>query len=136
MSYMITDWRRGIGLVSTKIDEAFGEALSIIPCEAKPNFSPISYDEEAVTLRGEFSYRNKLVFRTSHAATAMSGDSGLIESRVPIVTLTHNSLPWEIHRGDRVRRETDHTLFEVTKVESDGVSRVTLHLTQLGLQEI
>ena len=131
MSYVIGSWREGMQGVSAAIDKTFGETLTLIPCVLEPNMPSRGLNDEAVTLRGQFLYRQKLAF-AHHAG----GDGPLIQSQEPIATFSHAALPYEINRGDRIRRETDQTLWEVTRVSSDGVSRVTCHLVELGVAEL
>jgi len=131
MSYVISDWRTGMQGVSAAIDRTFGETLTLIPCVLEPNMPTRALADEAATLKGEFMYRAKLAFAAHHAG----GDGPLIQSQEPIATFSHAALPYEINRGDRIRRETDGTLWEVTRTSSDGVSRVTCHLVELGIAE-
>ncbi len=135
MSYFIPNWRAGMQAASAAIDQNFGERLTIIPCIARPNF-PTEPDRETppVNLQGEFMYRAKLALDTGRGKGGHGG--GLVQSQDPIATFSHAALPWLPQRGDRIRREVDGTVFEVTSTKSDGVARVTLDLVELGRAEL
>jgi len=123
--------------VSAAIDGAFGERLTLIACLARPNF-PTEPDAsiKPVTLQGVFSYRAKLALDTGRGKGGQHGSGGLVQSQDPIATFSHAALPWLPQRGDRIRREVDGTMFEVTATKSDGVARVTLDLAELGRAEL
>ena len=134
--YLIPNWRAGMANVSASIDSVFGEPLTLIACLSRPNF-PTEPDRatKPVTLSGEFLYRAKLALDSGHGRGGQHGSGGLIESQQPIATFSHASLPWLPQRGDRIQRQVDGTTFEVTAVKSDGVSRVTCDLVELGRSE-
>jgi|GEM_PF-2550117 hypothetical protein len=136
MSYFIPNWRAGMQAVSAAIDQSFGERLTLIACLARPNF-PTEPDAsiKPVALQGVFSLRSELAFK-SGGSPGRGEAPGLIESRKPVASFSHADLPWQINRGDRVKRETTGEMYEVTRVEPDGVSRVTLHLVELGKAEL
>jgi len=136
MSYFIPNWRAGMQAVSAAIDQNFGERLTLIACLSRPNF-PTEPDRatKPVTLQGVFSLRSELAFKSG--GSPGRGDApGLVESRKPVASFAHADLPWAIQRGDRVKRETTGESYEVTRVEPDGVSRVVLHLVELGKAEL
>ena len=134
MSYFIPNWRAGMQAVSAAIDQNFGERLTLIACLARPNF-PTEPDAsiKPVILSGVFSYRAKLALDTGQGR---GRHGGLVQSQDPIATFSHAALPWLPQRGDRIRRENDGTVFEVTATKSDGVSRVTCDLVELGRAEL
>ena len=134
MSYIIGSWREGMGTVSAAIDQNFGERLTLIACISQPNF-PTDRDRriEPVTLRGEFMYRARLALDNGRGKGGQHGSGGLVESQQPIFTFSHVALPFLPQRGDRVRREIDGTLWEITRCSTDGVSRVTCEAVELGV---
>ena len=82
-------------------------------------------------------YRAKLALDTGHGRGRQHGSGGLVQSQDPLSTFSHAALPWLPQRRDRIRRrELDGTMFEVTATKSDGVSRVTCDLVELGRAEL
>lgn len=135
MSYIIgPSWRAGMQSVSAAIDKTFGEPLLLIASYIPgPNFPPDrDRSVEQVHLKGEFLYRAKLALDNG-GRPGQHGSGGLVELQEPIATFSHAALPWLPQRGDRIRREVDGTEWEITKVSSDGVSRVTCQLVQMGV---
>ncbi|MCT8970587.1 head-tail joining protein [Microbaculum marinisediminis] len=51
----------------------------------------------------------------------------------PQVSVLVSAVPWEIRRGDEVKRKATGEVFRVTEIEPDGLTRVNLHLV---LQEV
>ncbi len=137
MSYIIPNWRAGMQRASAAIDGAFGERLTLVVCLARHNF-PTEPDAsiKPVTLQGEFMYRAKLALDVGHGRGGQHSGGGLVQSQDPVATFSHAALPWLPQRGDRIRREVDGTVFEVTSTKSDGVARVTLDLVELGKTEL
>ncbi len=130
-----TNWRAGMQTVSATIDQTFGETILLIPCERRPNAQARPQREHAVELLGVFGWRSEMALRTGNIAQNRGEGGGLVETRKPVVSFSHAALPWALAHGDRVERCCDGELFEVTKIEPDGVSRVCCHLVQLGRSE-
>jgi len=137
MSYFNTSWCQGMQRVPNAINDAFGEALTIIPSETRPNYPPQQDYKHAVTVQGVFSYRSAMALDTGHDSVARRGHhpGAIVETRTPIARFAHKDLKWALNHGDIVRREIDGTEFTITALRTDGVSAVECDLVQLGVQE-
>jgi len=131
MSYIQTSWRAGMQTASAKIDDTFGEPLRITPCEMKPNFPGCAVPKQAFEVLGVFSWRAHIALANGH--DRMHGNGGLVQTQKPVVSFSRDALKWMLQRGDQITRLCDSTKWEVTAVQSDGVSRITCELVQLGV---
>ena len=128
------NWHSGMQAAASAINEAFGETLTIIPCDRQPNYEPQPHLDHAVTLTGVFSYRSVAVLDTGHGVVRRGhSPQAIVESRKPYARFAHRDLPWGLQQGDRIERCCSGEVFEVTSVQPDGVSSITVDLVQLGL---
>jgi hypothetical protein len=128
MSFVNSNWRAGMQRVSQSINDAFGEALEITPCHARPNYPSEPYLDKAVTLCGVISQR-------SHVGFQMAGSrlNARVETEPLCASFARLDLPFAITHGDRIRRLCDGQLYEVASVRDDDVSRVEAELKCLGM---
>ena len=127
-------WHLAMQDVENHIQREFGEPLTIIPMIAKPNYQPLPDPAKApVTLTGVFSLRHIEAFTVKDGSGLSRQGVTTISSRDPIVSFALKDLPFPIRHLFRIRRERDGVTYEVTDVQSDGVSSVKLKLVQVGL---
>lgn len=125
MSFVTPDWHAAMQDVSAEIDQRFGERLRIVPAHTVPNQSPTYYPAEAIEILGVFRWPTKDV--------NLRMEEMKVVSRDPTATFSRTNLPWAIKRGDQITRCCDGSMFEVTAVRPDGVSRIECDLLQLGI---
>ena len=127
---MFTDenWRGKMQGASAEIDRRFGESFFVACTIKRPNRAPEPSDVPPFEIQGVFSHRSGTAFKNIY------GQSGgtIVETRVPIVTISHRACPYALQNGDVLTRVVDGTQWEVTKVAPDGVARIVLDLTQRG----
>lgn len=135
MSSLVSgSWQNEMQNVASAINGAFGEALTIIPMITKPNFSPVvDPTKKPATLTGVFSLRTIEAFKLHDAQGMQRAGMTTVTTRHPLISFALKDLPYPILRLYRIRRERDGAVYEVTDVQSDGVSRVLLHLVQAGV---
>ena len=120
-------WLREMQDVSATIDETFGEMVTLTPCaENRPNFPPVMFKGQDVTLLAVFSWRTIEKFPSGKAGGL------IVEEREPMFAFSQDALPWAIQHHDRITRFCDGTMFDVVKTKPDGISRIVVHVNQLG----
>jgi hypothetical protein len=127
MSFVNSNWRAGMARVSQSINAAFGEQLTLIPCHARPNYAAEPYADKAVTLCGVIAQR-------SHIGFQMAGNAlhARVETAPLCASFSRLDLPFAVHHGDRIVRQCDGQMYEVSSVDDDGVSRVECEIRCLG----
>lgn len=121
------NWRAEMLRVAEAQDASFGETLTIVPCDRRPNMSAKPDFAHKVTLTGIFSWQARDV------TVSTSGGLPPVSTRDPWCSITRTLLPWAPRAGDLIHRECDGTTWEITKVHSNGVHRVDFDLVQMGL---
>jgi hypothetical protein len=53
---------------------------------------------------------------------------------MPQISVQVSALPWEIVRGDEVKRNATGAVYRVTEIEPDGQTRVNLQVTLQGIE--
>jgi hypothetical protein len=118
--------------VSPAIDEAFGELVTVTPATVPAiNFPSVADPSKAVTVTAVFTSKAKSVWTGSEGK---AGVTPLIETSEPIFQFGYNTLPFPLRQSYRITRLCSGETFEVTNVKPDGVSRICVHVVQLGRQ--
>lgn len=132
--FVNSDWRAGMENVAREIDNAFGECVRVIPTRTKPNMQAIPLYDEAFVVTATFTWRSKMVFK-QNSGTMFQTQEPFLETRVPTFTFSRHNLPRGLTHLMQIERLCDGTIFEITSIEPDGVSRITAHVNQLGRQK-
>ena len=134
MSSLVSgSWHDEMQGVADAINESFGEPLTIIPMTCKPNYPPLpDPTKRPATLTGVFSIRSIETF-TPYEKKNQGPGLVRVSTRNPVASFSLKDLPYSISRLYRIRRERDGAVYEITDLNSDGVSRVLLHLVQAGI---
>jgi hypothetical protein len=130
------NWRAGMQEFSAAVDDTMGEMVTVTPATAPaPNFPSVADPSRSVTVVAAFM---------SKAKTILMGEGGkiggghslspLIETSEPVFSFGYNVLPFPIRQSYRITRLCSGETFEVTNVKPDGVSRIVVHVVQLGVQ--
>lgn len=127
MSYTSKNWRTEMQGASQAQDRQFGEALRIIPCNRAPNSSAFPDHANAQTVTGIFMKPSREIDLTLAAK---------VTSRDPSASFHVATLAWEPIAGDWIERCCDGEVYEIKKVDKDGVARVTFDLFQMGVQRL
>lgn len=131
------NWRRNMQDVAAAIDETMGELVTVIPAVAsRPNYPTTEDASRAITATAVFTNKARDVIMGEHVGRMSTGHSisPIVSTSEPVFSFSYGALPWPILQGYRIRRECDQALYEVTDVKPDGVSRIIVHVVQLGRQ--
>ena len=128
------DWRCGMENVAAAIDDAFGECVIVTPTLFKPNHQPIADTATAFQTVATFTWRNVVKFK-QNSGTAFQTQEPFVESREPVFSFSRHNLPMALKHLWQITRLCDGNVFEITKVEPDGVARIVVNAVQLGRQE-
>ena len=127
------------GLMSPALDQNFGEAVTVTPMCARPNFTPerdkLRAPWQAIAI---FSWKSDLALgggerhdrRPPH--NHKTDDALRVVSRRPCFSFAATAIP--LRRADVIARCETGDLFEITEIRPDGVARIEAHCVQLGLQ--
>jgi hypothetical protein len=124
--------------VAEAIDQEMGEMVTVTPTIAPPNFSPIAQPSKAVNVVAVFAWISETGFSSADSKRT-SGNreidlAPLVQTRKPRFSFKANCLPWPILRNYMIQRHCDATIWQVTAVKPDGVSRIECAIVQLGRQ--
>jgi hypothetical protein len=126
-------WRAGMQEVSAAIDETQGELVTITPASVpKVNFPSIPDPSKSVTVVATFMNKAKTVIMGSEGKIGGHSLSPLVETSEPVFTFGYGVLPFPLRQGYRITRCCSGTMYEVTNVKPDGVSRIVVNVVQLG----
>ena len=123
--------------IADAINETMGELVWVTPTLFKPNF----LDSPDLSLQ---PFQITMVF-THKAHTAFSDKSAYrptgskeieiavaIQTRKPIFSVMACQLPYQIKQQYRIQRCFDQTLWSVTNIKPNGISRLEIDVVQLG----
>ncbi|MFS8081900.1 MAG: hypothetical protein ACMG51_00500 [Ginsengibacter sp.] len=126
-------WRSGMQDVSIAIDQSMGELVTVTPANVqRPNFPSVPDSSRAVAVTAVFMRKAKTVLMGNEHRLSGHSLSPLVETSEPIFSFSLDALPFPILQSYRITRLCSGEVFEVTKPESDGVSRINCKVVQLG----
>ena len=121
--------------VASEIDLVLGERVGYTDAQSS-DYPPKNVMEAAFETIAAFVWVSKLVFDDSkHSRTAESGGfyvSLPVQSRDPKFSFNLHTLPQPILRAYRLQRCVDGSIWDVTNVKPDGVSRIVADVVQIG----
>ena len=127
------NWRAGMQEVSAAIDETQGELVDITPATVqKVNFPSVADPTRSVTVVATFKNKSKTVIMGNEGKMGGHTLSPLVESSEPVFEFGYGVLPFPIQQSYRIARRCNGAVYEVTNVKPDGVSRICVHVVQLG----
>ena len=132
------EFRHAMRDVAIEIDMMFGERVLVIPTRSRPNFMPENVMSAAFETIAAFTWVAKLVF--DDAPKARSGSGGYdvslpISSRDPKFSFNVHTLPQPLMRAYRLQRCCDGTIWDITNLKPDGISRIVADVVQIGRPE-
>lgn len=133
------NWRTGMQDVSAAIDENMGELVQVIPHNGTPvpNFPVVPDPSRAVTVTAVFTNKAKSIIMGENSGRIASGHSvsPIVSTSEPIFSFGYGVLPFPLMQGYRIMRLCNRALYAVTDVRPDGVSRIEVKVTMLGLEK-
>jgi hypothetical protein len=138
MSAFADTYRGYMAECADAINDMMGERVIVTPTTSKPNFPPIAQIDKAVEVVAAFTWVSETIFGGSGGGGRQRGSGGIdvmlpVQSRKPLFSFKADTLPFPLHAGFRIQRCADASLWEITTVKPDGVSRVAVEVVQLGL---
>ena len=135
---MFTDhFRAAMSDVADAINDEMGETVLITPYIAKPNFpSQLDVTRPAFSITAVFTHKAVTTFGNEEGKHKMPGrhdslEVGISTSR-PIFSVKACDLPFDLRQSYRIQRCHDGSLWEITDLRPDGVSRIEIRVVQLG----
>jgi hypothetical protein len=124
--------------VAEAIDQEMGEMVTVTPVFNKANFAPVAEPARSVNVVAVFAW----ISETGFSSTDSKRTSGnreidlapLVQTRKPRFSFKANCLPWPILRSYLIQRRCDASIWQVTAVKPDGVSRIECAVLELGRQ--
>jgi hypothetical protein len=121
--------------VSAAIDDTMGELVTVTPADVqKVNFPSVPDSSRSVTVVAVFTSKAKTILMGSEGKLGGHSVSPLVETSEPIFTFGYGVVPFPLRQSYRITRLCSGETFEVTNVKPDGVSRICVHVVQLGMQ--
>ncbi|MEH2476190.1 hypothetical protein V1281_002640 [Nitrobacteraceae bacterium AZCC 2161] len=137
MSAFADTYRGYMADCADAIDDLMGERVILTPTIRRPNYQPEPETSKAVEVIAVFTWVSEMSLGGSgKGKTYGSGGTDFVlpvQSRKPLFSFKANYLPFPIQRGFRIQRCVDASLWDVTDVKPDGVSRIAVDVVQLGL---
>jgi hypothetical protein len=137
MSAFADRYRGYMAECADAIDELMGERVILTPMIRKPNYQPQPERDKEIEVVAAFTWVSKTSFSgAGNGKIHGSGGTAFmlpVESRKPLFSFKANYLPFPLFRGYWIQRCVDASLWEVTVVKPDGVSRMAVEVVQLGL---
>lgn len=130
------NWRAGMQDVSAAIDDTMGELVTVTPVSSsKPNFPAMPDPSRAVTATAVFTNRAKDVIMGDNAGRMSSGHSisPIVSTSEPVFSFAYGTLPLALTQGCRITRLCNGEVYEVKDVKPDGVARIVVPVSQLGV---
>jgi hypothetical protein len=129
------NWRAGMQDFSQAVDDTMGELVLVTPATPpKPNFPSIAEPSKAVTVVATFMSKAKTIIMGTEGKIGGHSVSPLVETSEPVFSFGYGVLPFPIRQSYRITRLCSGEVFEVTNVKPDSVSRICVHVVQLGVQ--
>jgi hypothetical protein len=127
------NWRAGMQEVSAAIDETQGELVDITPARVpKVNFASIPDPSKSVTVVATFMNKAKTVIMGNEGKMGGHSLSPLVETSEPVFTFGYGVLPFPLMQAYRITRRCNGTVYEITNIKDDSVSRIVVKVVQLG----
>ena len=133
------EFRHAMRDVANEIDMMFGERVLVIPTRSRPNFMPENVMSAAFETIAAFTNKSKLVFDDAKSRRSV-GTGGYdvalpIQSADPVFSFNVHTLPQPLMRAYRLQRCCDGTIWDITNLKPDGISRIVADVVQIGRPE-
>lgn len=105
--------------------EAQSETLTIVPADTDSRSAGVACPIHEVEIAGALS---EALVRPAIVGEAAEPRGAAAATCVTTASIARASLPWALHRGDRVRRQRDGAIFEIKDILPEGAANLVLHL--------
>jgi hypothetical protein len=130
------NYRAAMQETAAAIDESMGELVTVTPATAPaPNYPSVADPSQAVTVTAVFTNKAKTVLMGNEGRVSGHSVSPLVETREPVFEFSYHvlhSMPYSLQQSFRITRLCNGVTYEITNIRPDGVSRVCVHVVQLG----
>ena len=123
--------------VANAINDEMGETVIITPYVAMPNYSStLDANRPAFSVTAVFTHKAVTTFGNEEGHHKTPGrretlEVGISTSR-PIFSVKSCDLPFDLRPSYRIQRCHNGSLYEITDIRPDGVSRIEIRVVQLG----
>jgi hypothetical protein len=108
--------------------------VTITPTVQRQNFPSTPDPSKAVTVVATFKNKAKTVIMGSEGKMGGHSVSPLVETSEPIFEFGYGVPPYPLRQTYRITRCCNGATYEITNIKPDGVSRICVHVVQLGRQ--
>ena len=126
------NWRAGMQDVAAAVEDTMGELVTVTPTmPRKPNAQSEPDNTRAVSAIAVFTSKASTAFGPTRSSGGVD-IAPMIDTREPVCQFAYNAVPFPLSQGYFIQRTCSGEVFEVTRVQPDGVSSVICHVVQFG----